>query len=309
MKLQLSFLFILLICFSAYAQDKNDIAQIYFKRAEKSYATKDYHATERYLTKAIEYFGGIESVDVATFGAKFYFENKDFKKSKDFLKTYFKLNKNKKSKVYNDMLLLYTDALDAIENPVKTKTEIKKETKKVSPKIIKDTIKVVKNIVKDTVKEEITVIDVDQNQSEGEQGEDVVDEYDVIEEEKVQDVSFMIIEDVPVFPGCYGSKNELKACFSKSVQRHFATKFNADLPNTLGLSSGRHRVFIGFSINTSGRVVNINTRAPHPKIQEEVIRVMQLLPLMTPGRQRGKPVGVKYSIPFTLIVEGDDKKK
>jgi protein TonB len=27
------------------------------------------------------------------------------------------------------------------------------------------------------------------------------------------------------------------------------------------------------------------------------------LPKMKPGRQRGKPVGVKYSIPFTLIVE------
>ena len=305
MKLQLSFLFILLICFSAYAQDKIDIAQIYFKRATKSFDAKDFNATERYLTKAIEYFGGIESIDVATFGAKFYFEKKDFKKAQDFLKTYFKLNKNKKSEEYNTMLLLYTDTLDAIENPDK----IKKEKKKISSKIIKDTTKVIQNVVEDTIKKEVPLVDIDQNQSQDEQGEDVVDEYDIIEEEIVQDVSFTIIEDVPVFPGCYGSKNELKACFSKSVQSHFASQFNADLPNTLGLSAGRHRVFIGFSISKTGRVVNINCRAPHPKIQEEVIRVMKLLPTMTPGRQRGKPVGVKYSIPFTLIVEGDDKKK
>ena len=44
-------------------------------------------------------------------------------------------------------------------------------------------------------------------------------------------------------------------------------------------------------------------RGPHPKIESEVKDVMRQLPTMKPGRQRGKPVGVKYSIPFTLIVE------
>lgn len=305
MKSLISFLFTLLLSFSVFSQDNNDIAEIYFKRAGKSYTAKDYDATERYLTKAIEYFGGIESIDVATFGAKFYFEKKDFKKAQEFLKTFFKLDKKKKAKKYNNMLLLYTDTIDAIDNPNK----LKKKKKKVSPKITTDSTKAIQNIVEDTIKKNLTIVDVDQNQSEGEQGEDVVDKYDIIEEEKVKDVSFTIIEDVPVFPGCYGNKEELKNCFSKSVQRHFATQFNANLPNTLGLSAGRHRVFIGFLINKIGRVVNINSRAPHPKIQEEVIRVMKLLPLMTPGRQRGKPIGVKYSIPFTLIVEGDDKKK
>ncbi|MDC0177429.1 energy transducer TonB, partial [Polaribacter sp.] len=122
-------------------------------------------------------------------------------------------------------------------------------------------------------------------------------------EEVIEDVSFMIIEDVPVFPGCKGNKAELKACFSKKVQKHFSRKFDAELPNELGLSSGRKRVFIGFKIDKSGNIVNIQARAPHPKIKSEVIKVMKQLPKMKPGRQRGKPVGVKYSIPFTLIVE------
>lgn len=122
-------------------------------------------------------------------------------------------------------------------------------------------------------------------------------------EEVVEDVSFMIIEDVPVFPGCKGNKAELKACFSKKVQKHFSKKFDAGLPNELGLSSGRKRVFIGFKIDKTGNIINIQARAPHPKIKSEVIKVMKQLPKMKPGRQRGKPVGVKYSIPFTLIVE------
>merc|ERR1712065_102889 len=121
----------------------------------------------------------------------------------------------------------------------------------------------------------------------------VVEEIEEIEEveEVVEDVSFMIIEDVPVFPGCKGSKAELKKCFSKKVQKHFSRKFDADLPNELGLSPGRKRVFIGFKIDKTGNIVNVNARAPHPKIKSEVIKVMKQLPKMKPGRQRGKPVG------------------
>ena len=122
-------------------------------------------------------------------------------------------------------------------------------------------------------------------------------------EEVIEDVSFMIIEDVPVFPGCKGNKDQLKKCFNKKVQKHFSRKFDADLPNELGLSAGRKRVFIGFKIDKTGNIVNVNARAPHPKIKSEVIKVMKQLPRMKPGKQRGKPVGVKYSIPFTLIVE------
>ena len=122
-------------------------------------------------------------------------------------------------------------------------------------------------------------------------------------EEVIEDVSFMIIEDVPVFPGCKGNKEELKKCFSKKVQKHFSRKFDAELPNELGLSAGRKRVFIGFKIDKNGNIVNVQARAPHPKIKSEVVKVMKQLPKMKPGRQRGKPVGVKYSIPFTLIVE------
>ena len=124
-----------------------------------------------------------------------------------------------------------------------------------------------------------------------------------IVEKIIEDVNFMVIEDAPVFPGCKGSKDQLKKCFNKNVQKHFSKKFDADLPNELGLTAGRKRVFIGFKIDRTGNIVDIQARAPHPKIKNEVIKVMKELPRMKPGKQRGEPVGVKYSIPFTLIVE------
>ncbi|MDA9092760.1 energy transducer TonB [Polaribacter sp.] len=157
-------------------------------------------------------------------------------------------------------------------------------------------------IVEDEKEVEETVIESTETD---ETEEIIVEEIEEVEEseEVIEDVSFMIIEDVPVFPGCKGNKVALKSCFSKMVQKHFSRKFDADLPNELGLDAGRKRVFIGFKIDRNGNVVNIQARAPHPKIKKEVVKVMKMLPKMKPGRQRGKAVGVKYSIPFTLIVE------
>ncbi|APZ46736.1 hypothetical protein BW723_10770 [Polaribacter reichenbachii] len=121
----------------------------------------------------------------------------------------------------------------------------------------------------------------------------------------VETNSFIGSEKIPLFPGCENSVNyeDAKKCFSRGVQMHFVKKFDADLPNNLGLSKGRKRVFIAFKINTKGKIINIQVKAPHPRIKEEVIKVMQQMPLIEPGTQGGEPVNIKYSIPFTMIVK------
>ncbi len=173
--------------------------------------------------------------------------------------------------------------------PVKPKTPPPPTPEKIE--IVEDEKEVEETVIESTETDETEAVEV----------EEIVEVEEV--EEVVEDVSFMIIEDVPVFPGCKGSKAALKKCFSKMVQKHFSRKFDADLPNELGLAPGKKRVFIGFKIDKNGNIVDVNARAPHPKIKKEVIKVMKLLPKMKPGKQRGKPVGVKYSIPFTLLVE------
>lgn len=132
-----------------------------------------------------------------------------------------------------------------------------------------------------------------------------VEEIEEVEEaeEVIEDVPFTIIEDVPVFPGCKGSKAELKACFNKKMQKHFTRKFDAELPNELGLSSGKKRLIMLFKIDKNGDIVDIRAKAPHPRLQKEAIRIIKLLPKMKPGRQRGKPVGVKYTLPMRIDVE------
>jgi bla regulator protein BlaR1 len=120
------------------------------------------------------------------------------------------------------------------------------------------------------------------------------------EVEETKEVSFLKIDKAPTFPGCESGD---KDCFSKNIQKHFAMNFDANLMKNLGLEPGRKRVFIGFKIGADGNIIDIKARAPHEKIEEEVIRVMDLLPKVTPGEQEGKAVAVTYSIPFTLVVD------
>lgn len=126
----------------------------------------------------------------------------------------------------------------------------------------------------------------------------------VEEEEFVEDVAFVVIENVPIYPGCKGSNSELRACFSDQIAKFVAEKFNIELASDLGLVPGSiQKIFVVFKIDRSGSITDINARAPHKKLQEEAIRVINLLPKMTPGMQRGRPVGVKYGLPIVFKVE------
>lgn len=113
----------------------------------------------------------------------------------------------------------------------------------------------------------------------------------------------MVIENVPVFPGCESGSNDAKRkCMSDKISEFVRRKFNTDLAGDLGLT-GRQRINVIFKIDKSGNVVGIRARAPHPRLQAEAERVVNLLPKMKPGKQRGKPVVVPYSLPIIFQVQ------
>tara|TARA_R110001583_G_scaffold61843_4_gene182365 strand:+ start:4890 stop:5609 length:720 start_codon:yes stop_codon:yes gene_type:complete len=157
-------------------------------------------------------------------------------------------------------------------------------------------------VVQDEVEVEETVIEsTETDENEAVEVEEIVEVDE--EEDVLEDVPFAIIEDVPVYPGCKGNKAELRACLQEQITKHVNRKFNADLASDLGLAPGVKRIFVMFKIDKSGNIVDVMARAPHKRLQEEAIRVVNLLPKMTPGRQRGTPVGVKYSLPIAFKVE------
>ncbi len=156
--------------------------------------------------------------------------------------------------------------------------------------------------VEDEADIEETVIE----SAEVDQEEEIV-EIEEIEEavdEEIADVPFAVIENVPIYPGCEKKKsnNEKKQCMSEKIQKFVQKKFNTELAGDLGLE-GRQRISVQFKIDKHGNVVNVRARAPHPKLQDEAIKVVKSLPKMIPGKQRGQAVGVLYSLPILFQVE------
>ncbi|NJN50235.1 MAG: energy transducer TonB [Polaribacter sp.] len=122
------------------------------------------------------------------------------------------------------------------------------------------------------------------------------------EEEIIEDVPFLLIQDVPIFPGCTGTNKELKDCFSQKVAEFFNKKFDPNIAQELGLSEGKKKIFLVFTICNKGKVIDIKVRGPHPKLEEEVVGIISSLPQMKPGKQGGKAVKVSYSLPITFEV-------
>lgn len=137
--------------------------------------------------------------------------------------------------------------------------------------------------------------------------DDIVEPEEIVEhkpEEKVETVPFTLIEDVPLFPGCEELKDNTarKSCMSDKISAYVNNNFNKNLGSELGLS-GINRITILFQINSEGNIVNIQARAPHPKLEDEAINLIKALPKMEPGKQRGKPVNVSYALPIIFQVQ------
>jgi protein TonB len=157
------------------------------------------------------------------------------------------------------------------------------------------------DIVDDEEEVEETVIE----STETDQEDEILDVEDVEVEDVYEDVEvpFSVIENVPEYPGCEkGSNADKRKCMSDKIAKFVQRKFNTDLAGDLGLS-GKQRINVIFKIDKNGNVTGVRSRAPHPRLEKEAARVINLLPKMKPGRQRGKAVVVPYSLPITFKVQ------
>ena len=155
-------------------------------------------------------------------------------------------------------------------------------------------------VVEDEEEVEETVIE----STETDQEEEIeVEEIEVEEVYEDVEVPFAVIENVPEYPGCErGTNAEKRKCMSDKIAKFVQRKFNTDLAGDLGLS-GRQRISVIFKIDKNGNVTGVRSRAPHPRLEKEAARVINMLPKMKPGRQRGKAVTVPYSLPITFQVQ------
>jgi len=153
-------------------------------------------------------------------------------------------------------------------------------------------------VVEDEEEVEETVIE----STETSQEEEVIEIEEVEVEEIDEDISvpFAVIEDVPVFPGCEGASDK-KACFQEQMQKHIRKHFRyPEIAQEMGVQG---RVNVMFVIQRDGSIGGIRMRGPDKNLEAEALRIIELLPDMTPGKQRGRPVKVPFSIPITFRLQ------
>jgi len=127
----------------------------------------------------------------------------------------------------------------------------------------------------------------------------------LLQKQIVQDVEvpFSGVQNVPIYPGCEkGNNSEKKDCTSKKITAFVDENFNTALADDLGLK-GRQRITVIFKIDIEGHIVDVRARAPHPKLEQEAVRVINLLPKIKPGKHKGKVVIVTYALPIMFQVQ------
>ncbi len=129
--------------------------------------------------------------------------------------------------------------------------------------------------------------------------EEIIEVVEVIEEYEDIDVPFAVIEDVPIFPGCERvKKSERRNCFQEQMNKHIKRNFRyPEIAQEMGIQG---RVYVNFIISKNGSITNIRMRGPDKNLEKEAQRIIAKLPRMTPGKQRGRPVRVPFSIPITF---------
>ncbi len=153
-------------------------------------------------------------------------------------------------------------------------------------------------VVEDEEEVEETIIESTETSQEEEVIE--IEEVEVGELEEDISIPFAVIEDVPVFPGCEGASDK-KACFQEQMQKHIRKHFRyPEIAQEMGVQG---RVNVMFVIQRDGSIGGIRMRGPDKNLEAEALRIINLLPNMTPGRQRGRPVKVPFSIPITFRLQ------
>lgn len=111
----------------------------------------------------------------------------------------------------------------------------------------------------------------------GNQDEEAVEE---------EEIPFAIVEEKPKFRG--GDQNDFtKWVFSQIVYPEIAKE-----------NGVQGRVMLTFTVNTDGSVSDVKVlRSVDSSLDKEAVRVVSNSPKWTPGKQRDKPVKVKFTFP------------
>lgn len=145
------------------------------------------------------------------------------------------------------------------------------------------------NIVEDDVEldDELEIMDTEMDQDQ------MVDFSDIVVEEEERETGevFMIVEEMPEFPG---GQAALQKYLASSVKYPVIAQEN-------GIQG---RVYVQFVISAKGEVTNATVlRGVDSSLDKEALRVVENMPKWKPGKQRNRPVRVSYTVPINFVLQ------
>lgn len=110
-----------------------------------------------------------------------------------------------------------------------------------------------------------------------------------IQTQKSDTKVFTVVEEMPKFKGGDAKLLEFLS-------------MNMKYPQTAVKAKQQGRAIVGFVVRKDGTVsdVHITKSAGHAVLDKEAMRVVKSMPAWEPGKQKGKPVDVKYNVPITF---------
>ena len=113
-------------------------------------------------------------------------------------------------------------------------------------------------------------------------------DYVEVEPEPEEEEIFMVVEDAPEFPG---GTQALLDYLRKNIK----------YPPICRENGIQGRVLVSFVVNKDGAIVEPQVvKSVNKQLDQEALRVISTMPNWKPGKQRGKPVRVKYTVPVNL---------
>jgi protein TonB len=111
------------------------------------------------------------------------------------------------------------------------------------------------------------------------------------EEEEEEQQVFFIVEDMPEFPG---GEMALRTYIASAIKYPVIAQEN-------GIQG---KVYVTFVVGKDGSVSNASiARGVDASLDKEALRVVNTLPKWKPGKQRGKPVNVSYTVPINFVLQ------
>ncbi len=110
-------------------------------------------------------------------------------------------------------------------------------------------------------------------------------------EDTGEDEIFAFVEEDPSFPG---GNAALMTWLAKNLK----------YPSAAQETGIQGRILVSFIVNRDGSIVEPRvTRSVDPSLDKEALRVVSSMPRWKPGKQHGKPVRVKFTLPVTFRLQ------